>query len=409
MEIEGMHRDEDSRRRWLIVACAWLMGFAMFAPILCVPPIEHIIKEELLITHEQIGLLFSLPILMVAALAIPGGLLADRIGIRKAAGIGAILMVAGSLARGASTNFETLLAFTALFGAGVAIVYPSLPKLVGAWFPREKAGLASGIYLSGTPLSCALALAITLPLVYPVTNTFQGTFYIWSIPVIVAALLWWIIVRDSPGSSTQRQRTIGRSVSLSLVWKNKNLWLAVIILFIINFHFYSWAGWTPALMMLKGASPELAAVITSVITWVCIPGILIIPLVSYKVGVVKPFIWGAALALVFVAWSAINASLPFFWPLMAIIGIAIGGAFPLVLSLQIGLVPEESVGAASGMLLSIGYIGGVIGPPVAGRILDTTGTLDSFLIVLGVLALAGAAVALFMPETGSRLKLRKQL
>lgn len=99
-----MHRDEDSRRRWLIVACAWLMGFAMFAPILCVPPIEHIIKEELLITHEQIGLLFSLPILMVAALAIPGGLLADRIGIRKAAGIGAILMVAGSLARGASTK-----------------------------------------------------------------------------------------------------------------------------------------------------------------------------------------------------------------------------------------------------------------------------------------------------------------
>ncbi|KKK94175.1 hypothetical protein LCGC14_2685510, partial [marine sediment metagenome] len=58
---------------------------------------EHIIKEEFLLSHEQMGLLFSLPIIMLAALAIPGGLLADRIGIRKAAGIGAIVMVAGSL------------------------------------------------------------------------------------------------------------------------------------------------------------------------------------------------------------------------------------------------------------------------------------------------------------------------
>lgn len=406
MEIREIQRDEDPQRRWLILVCAWLVGFAMFATMLCVPPLEQIIKEALVVSHEQMGLLFSVPVIMVAALAIPGGLLADRIGIRRTAGIGAILMAVGSAARGTSTSFEILLAFTAVFGVGMALVFPSLPKLVGAWFPRVKAGLASSIYICGQPIASSLALAITLPVVLPVTGTFQGTFYIWSIPAIVAALLWWIIVRDSPGSSIQRQHAIKVNRSFSLLWKNRNLWLIAITMFINIFHFYVWAGWTPALLMLKGASPELASVMTSVITWAVLLGVLVIPSVSHKVGVIKPFIWGAWLAMLFASVGAMYASVLLSWPLMVIIGIVLGGVFTLVFSLQIGMVPEKYVGAASGMLLCIGYIGGLVGPPTAGRILDSTGTLDLSLIVLAGLALAGAIVAFLMPEVGAKTRLR---
>ena len=94
------------------------MGFALETPMFCIPPISHIIRDKLLLSHAQVGLVFSVPNIILAALAIPSGALADRIGIRKAAGIGVIVIVVGSLLRGISSDFLTLLAFTCLYGIG---------------------------------------------------------------------------------------------------------------------------------------------------------------------------------------------------------------------------------------------------------------------------------------------------
>ena len=67
----------------------------MFIPLFSVPPIMHIIKEELLLSHAQVGLIFSVPIIIIATIAIPSGALADKIGIRKVAGIGIIIIIVG--------------------------------------------------------------------------------------------------------------------------------------------------------------------------------------------------------------------------------------------------------------------------------------------------------------------------
>ena len=150
----------------------------MFAPMLCIPPIEYIIKEALLVSHAQVGLLFSIPVAVLAVIAIPSGFLADKFSIQKSVGIGAIIMAVGSLLRGFSTSFEMLLSFTFLYGIGFSLVYPNLPKIVGIWFPREKAGLATGIYSTGISAGSAFSLATKLPVIFPVTNTIQGTFLI---------------------------------------------------------------------------------------------------------------------------------------------------------------------------------------------------------------------------------------
>jgi len=157
---------------------------------------EHILKEELLLTYTQTSLLFISPILMMVVVAIPGGLIADRIGIRKAAGIGAIIIAVGTILRGTAADASTLLAFTFIYGLGFGLSFPNLPKLVSAWAPREKAGVATGTFATGIMTGTALPLAITMPLVFPITNTFQGVFFIWSIPPIIAAILWWILVRE---------------------------------------------------------------------------------------------------------------------------------------------------------------------------------------------------------------------
>ncbi len=400
------HNRQNLQTSWVMLGCAWLMGFSMFAPMFCVPPMAHIIRDELVLSNAQVSLLFSIPIIMLAVLAIPSGILADRIGVRKAAGIGAIVMIVGSLLRGTSTSFETLLAFTCLYGVGFALIFPNLPKLVGAWFPPQKIGLATGIYSTGLMTGSGISLAITLPLVFPITNTFQGAIYIWTIPAIVAAILWWTIVKE-PSPSIQSQHAVEKVKPSYTVWRSKELWLVTFIFFLVNFHALTWSGWTPALLMMKGATPNLAALITSTFLWANLSAGFLIPWASYKLGFRKPFLWGSAIVWALIALGEIYLSVPFFWLLMVIAGISIGGPFAIILALPAEMVPKDSVGAASGMVISIGHIGGFIGPWLAGYILDVKGSLNLALIIFIGTAIVCACFAFRLAETGTKAKLKK--
>ena len=383
------------------------MGFAMIAPMFSIPPMKHILETELLLTHTQTSLLFTIPVFMLVVLAIPGGLLTDRIGIRKAAGIGAIIIVLGTLLRGTATNFPTLLAFTFVHGIGFGLVFPNLPKLVSAWVPREKAGMATGIFVSGLVLGNAVPIALTIPLVFPVTNTFQGTFFIWGIPSVIATIVWWTLIKDRPDSSTPDKPPSQNNVPLRQLLQNKNLWLVAILFLLNNFFFFTWAEESPALMMLKGATPELATIIASVTMWVAVPSVFFIPRLSYKLGMRKPFIWVPSFVMVFILSGAIFMSVPMSWGVMALSGIFHIVRFATIMALPVEMMPEKVVGAASGLILSVGYIGGVIGPLIGGYFFDLTGSLETSLLILIGVSIATGSVALKIPETGSRPKLKK--
>lgn len=380
------------------------MCLAMWAPIFCVPPMEHILKEALRLSHAQTSLLYAAPVLMLAALAIPGGLLADRIGAKKAAGIGAIVIVVGTVLRGTATDASSLLVFTFIYGAGLGLSFPNMPKLISAWFPRERAGLATGLLTSGVLVGAGVALAATMPFILPVTGTFQGVFFIWSIPPIVAAILWWALVREPADGEVRAGSVSQGNTPFRRVLRNKSLWLAASLFLLHNFFFYSWTGWAPTLMRLKGATPELAGLIASVAIWVGIPTAFLVPGLAYRLGLRKPFLWIPGVALALAAWGAISANITMSWFLMALVGVANLTRWIAILAFPVEVMPREDVGKASGIILSLGYVGGVIGSQVGGRILDVTGSLDHALLVLVAVSAAAVGVALGLPETGPGAK-----
>jgi CP family cyanate transporter-like MFS transporter len=382
------------------------MGFALETPLFCVPPVMHIITEELQLSYAQSGFIYSVPLIILAAIAIPSGALADRIGIRKAAGIGVIVIAAGSLLRGFAADFWTLLVFTCLYGVGLGLVLPNLPKLVGSWFPPERVGFATGVYTTGIVFGIALSMAITLPVVFPITNSFQGVFYIWSIPAIVTAILWWIVVKEPAPGRGQSEPTSEVKRSSYRIWSNGALWQVAILFFIINYVLFGWVGWAPQLMMAKGAAPALAALMASVMSWVSIPLTFAAPWASDRVGSRRLFLWPSFILAVLALVGSIYAPLSLGWAVLVVIGLAAGAQFPIILSLIPDLVPAEGVGRASGMVMSIGYIGGLVGPWIGGYILDITGTLDLNLIILAVLSAVGAYLAIRLPETGAKAGLR---
>ena len=132
---------------WKVLASAWLLGFAMWSALFCVIPMEHVLKEQLHLTHTQTILLYTIPLVALASFCIPGGVLSDRIGARKAAGIGINIVTVGSLLRATATNPTSLLIFTAVYGIGLGLAFPNFPKLVSAWVPKERSGMTIGVVM----------------------------------------------------------------------------------------------------------------------------------------------------------------------------------------------------------------------------------------------------------------------
>jgi cyanate permease len=108
----------------------------------------------------------------------------------------------------------------------------------------------------------------------------------------------------------------------------------------------------------------------------------LLPLLSYRMGRRKPFLWGSGLLLALTALWAIYVNVYWGWVLMSVVGIVVSGSFSMILALPAELSRGRSIGSASGMMFSIGYIGGLIAPWLAGYLFDISGTLDWSFVAL---------------------------
>ncbi len=79
------------------------------------------------------------------------GLLVDRLGVRRALGIGIIVVLASLVLRGLATNFITLFLAMALFGIGGPIISIGAPKMVAQWFSGKEALEIVGWNFGGHP------------------------------------------------------------------------------------------------------------------------------------------------------------------------------------------------------------------------------------------------------------------
>jgi CP family cyanate transporter-like MFS transporter len=264
--------------------------------------------------------------------------------------------------------------------------------------------MTTGIIVAGMAAGSAVAMAVTMPLIYPITGTFKGVFLIWSIVPAVAAILWWIVAREPLEYDFDSWSVGSAHAQILSLLRNKNLWLIAALLFLNEFFIMTWIGWSPSLVMLKGATPDTAGLISSITIWVSIPSAFFMTRVAYKIGVRRPFLWVPSIVLAFTAWGTIYMNLKISWLIMALVGIAEVTRFATILALPVEMMPKKEVGIASGLIMTIGYVGGFIGPLIAGRITDITMNFDISLLVLVGTSIASIGIALKIPETGLKYR-----
>ncbi|HEY1456517.1 MAG TPA: MFS transporter [Candidatus Dormibacteraeota bacterium] len=167
----------------------WLGGINLRLTLLAVPPLVPLIHHQLNLDEKAVGALVSLPVLLLAAAAVPGSLLIAKLGVRAALITGLSLVAVFGALRGLGPSTAVLFSCTFLMGIGIAVSQPAFPSLVRDWFPGRIA-IATAVYSNGILIGETLPPSLTTPFgVLPLAHgDWRWALAVWSIFVLISGL-----------------------------------------------------------------------------------------------------------------------------------------------------------------------------------------------------------------------------
>ncbi|MBI3023274.1 MAG: MFS transporter [Thaumarchaeota archaeon] len=390
---------------WAVLTSALLVALSMNLTLFSPGPVLNSIRQELHTSFAEIGLIFTVPAIILSLLTVIGGVLADSVGVRKVAGTGAVLLGLGGLLRATAQDFFSFLLFTTLFAVGLGLALPNLPKAISGWFPESAVGSASGIYVLGFPLGASLASGAT-PYLAEATRGWQGAFVGWGLITLIFAAVWWIVVREPRRSSSGASRSFRLPKS---VLHNFSLWIVAACLFLNTTIFSIEVAWFPTVLAERGASAQEAGVMVSLFALGNMAAAFAVPILSDRIGLRRPFLWAFAGVSAIVVVSLIVTPPAAAWVILPILGFAAAGPFAMGFLLPADFVEYSYLGSASGIVLSVGWLGIGSGSWLAGFLRDLSGSFFTTLVALIICSLVIVALAFILPETGRRGRARKLL
>jgi len=376
----------DSGYKWVMLALIWLGYFAFGMIASCIPPLVTPIAQDLALTYSQIGSILGAVILIYIPLSIPVGILIDRAGMKKAVVAAVTLIPVSALLQSFATNFQTLFLAISVVGIGGPFLSVGTPKIVASWFSGKQRGLASGVYMTGSFLGTSTATAITNPIIMPLVGTWRDTIRLYALFGFIVAFTWLLLAKEAPQSQTGRTATPLKE-TLGKLLKEKNVWVIVIIaLFAVFFNVYGFTRWLPKLLELKGMTPAEAGFYASLPGWSGLIGNIIVPSLA-RAGSRKPIVFITLLTQGICIYVGATATGLLFTASLVFYGIGFGAAAPLLIVILMDLpqVGAKRIGVASGILFSIGGMGGFTGPLVVGFLTESTGTILTGMITLALL------------------------
>ena len=385
-------------------------GLNLFA----LSPLLPLAIEDYGISHWKAGLLVSLPMLVGAAIGIPGGMLIARVGVKRAYMWAWVAMALLALAP-IAPNFYVLLVLRLAYGVGLALMVVSTGPLVMQWFrPKEMLvinSLNTAILSMGVAASVAGAVPLADVLGWKMTLT------VFSAVGIVGTLLWPLAPRDRdtgeerrPGISVREVITVlrGRAVAL-LVAADMGIFIQYTAL----------TTWLPSFYEeARGISLQEAGFITSILPFVGIFAVLsggAVPLLFETFrsqlavfGRLGNLLFSYRGILVFSGILAILGGLGAFlltsqaaiYVSVVVLGVGSWFYVPALLTIPMrlsGATPER-VAAVWGSYMTFSGLGMFIFPILVGWLYDTLASYYPGFIICAVASWSLLICGLFLPR-----------
>ena len=196
------------RSAWLTLAAVAAAVFMVAMELTIIALALPEIRASLDATPAALSWVINTYSIVVAALLLLSGWLADRYGRRRIFLFGLLLFAVGSVLAGVSVSIEMLIAARALQAMGGSLQYPAGMALLLTAFPRERHQTAMGTWSATGGFAAALGPAIGAALVG--VFGWRAVFFV-NVPVAMIALaLGARVLVESTGEDTaSRVDTIG--------------------------------------------------------------------------------------------------------------------------------------------------------------------------------------------------------
>lgn len=333
-----------------------------------------------------VSLFVVVQLLTYAAMQVPVGLLTDRFGTRLVLAAGAGLMCVGQLDLAFSTNLVSAIIARILVGAGDAMTFTAVLRMLPAWFSpgripvlNQLTGMVgqTGQVLSSVPLAAMLGIAGW-------TSTFAAA----SAASAGVAVVVLVLLRNAPPGTPQLSAgvTAGLRAQVGDVLRVPATRLAFWIHWMCAFWTMVFAlmwGY-PFLLRGLGYPPAVASALFTVMVVAGFPAGPLIGLLSRRAPLQRTNLALISSLLAAVPWLAVlvwPGAAPVWLMVIVVAGIAVAGpGSGIGFDIARASNPLHRIGTATGVVIVGGFFAGLVDILVVGVVLDLAGgyTLDAF-------------------------------
>ena len=380
----------DSAAGWLVVAATTTATFAVFGVVYSFGAVFTAIREEFGVGKGQAALFFSITTFIYFVVGVFTGRLADRYGPRP-------LLLAGALSIGLGLFLTSLvnnillgyLTYGVGAGIGVGCAYVPMVATVGGWFEKDRTK-AMGVAVAGIGVGTLVGAPLAKRLV--ISYGWRNAFVVLGVGSAALLALASIGARRPPGSGTQEPPP-----PLRLLLKDQRfIWLY------ISMTFLSSGLFVPMVYLddyLESQGRSGGALLIGIIGATSVVGRLALGAVASKVDLMRLYqICVMALGASYVIWLLAGANYTSLVVFAVCMGTAYGGWIALSPAVTAYLFGPIGLGGVLGALYTSAGIGGLVGPPVIGVVIDAT----NYKTAIG-LAIVLSAVSLALLITASRV------
>ncbi|TXS48162.1 MFS transporter [Streptomyces sp. t39] len=419
-----------SRFQWTAIGVCVLLNTLDGFDVLVMAFTGKSVSGEWDLSAGELGLLLSAGLVGMAVGALFVAPWADRIG-RKPVILGGLSVAAvGMLLSAASQNAVQLGALRVVTGVGIGAVLAASNVIAGEFASRRWRGLAVSLNSTGYALGATIG-GLTSVLVIDHFG-WRWVFLFGGLATVVAVPLTALFLPESldflttrrpsdalervnrlarrmglpgvdalPDSQAARPRIAagyGKLLSPELRRPTLVVWGAF---FLVMAAFYVVTSWTPTLLVEAGLSASQGLTGGTLLNLGGIFGTALLGVLAARMAlrtVLRGYLFGSAVLLVLFAASTDSLVLAF--TIGAVIGVLVNGCIAGLYALTPTIYGPDLRATGVGAAISVGRIGAIAAPTIAGALLDAGWTPHALYVVVGaVFAAAGLLLALLTART----------
>lgn len=348
----------------MVLALMFLIGLAVAMQVQTVQALAPLLVARVGLSYAQIGVLTGLFMLPGVFLALPGGMLAARIGDRYTMAIALALMLVAAVAFSATSSFGVMVVTRLVGGAGTAVLTTQAMKVVTDWFAGREISTAMAVNAASFGLGVGVATGLLSGVA--AVSSWQAAALTGAALLGVALVVLLTRYRDRPHAAqaarTHRLQLSLREFVLVLLAAIMRMWFAAGYVLFMSF--------APVLLIARGTGVAQAGFLVSLSAVVALGSVPLGGVLADRARRPDLYIVTGALGA-----AASCLLLPLAGPALLWIlsfGLLRGGCTGGIMALPSEVLRPGSRNAGFAVSSTVYFIGLSAVPPLAGWLLDST-------------------------------------